>query len=450
MSGDQDEIWQRIQQKLAAADPATQTRSRWGSRRIRRRTAIAGAAFTAAAALAIGAAGSAAVVATITPAPTLVNGPAGTFPRVNTAIGGDAPAIGAPTQMDTAKASYIGGYLPGGQPVLEPAANLPNTPGNVPGYQVTAAGVNMPAYLQRLADTFSITGTPGQSSGSWTVGSSDGTGPALWLSGDGVGSWSFSDPTRNPWACGPVPMSAGTSPVAEGSGGPSATTPGTTPDTPCVPTPPLRENQAIKRSQETLATLGSRTTPVEWESSTDNYTTTVTGWPLVDGQRLPLAWTFTYDAEGLLSANGYAGTVQPTDPYQTVGAKDAVERSHLLQWSAFGPTMDYTNTQPIDPGISTVGGSRPATSDASRTTSTRPQIPVTTLTVNTAEPTLAPYWQPNGTLLLLPGYRLTTGRAIDGTYVVIAIAESEVAFVTPQPMDVMPMAREATTAHAIP
>ena len=50
------------------------------------------------------------------------------------------------------------------------------------------------------------------------------------------------------------------------------------------------------------------------------------------------------------------------------------------------------------------------------------------VTVTGAEPTLAQYWQPDGTMLLLPAYRLTTADD-RGTFAVISVDESAVSFV---------------------
>ena len=49
-------------------------------------------------------------------------------------------------------------------------------------------------------------------------------------------------------------------------------------------------------------------------------------------------------------------------------------------------------------------------------------------TVTGAELTLAQYWQPDGTLLILPAYRLTTADD-RGTWAIIAVAESAMEFV---------------------
>ena len=53
------------------------------------------------------------------------------------------------------------------------------------------------------------------------------------------------------------------------------------------------------------------------------------------------------------------------------------------------------------------------------------------ITVTGAEPTLVQYWQQDGTMLLLPAYRLTTADE-RGTWAVIAVADSAVNFVDGQ------------------
>jgi hypothetical protein len=47
-----------------------------------------------------------------------------------------------------------------------------------------------------------------------------------------------------------------------------------------------------------------------------------------------------------------------------------------------------------------------------------------------AELSLAQYWQPDGTLLILPSYRVTTADD-RGTWAIIAVAPTAVEFVAP-------------------
>jgi hypothetical protein len=47
-----------------------------------------------------------------------------------------------------------------------------------------------------------------------------------------------------------------------------------------------------------------------------------------------------------------------------------------------------------------------------------------------AELSLAQYWQPDGTLLILPAYRVTTADD-RGTWAIIAVAQTAVEFVAP-------------------
>ncbi|MFZ8911370.1 MAG: hypothetical protein ACO20A_12025, partial [Candidatus Nanopelagicales bacterium] len=47
-----------------------------------------------------------------------------------------------------------------------------------------------------------------------------------------------------------------------------------------------------------------------------------------------------------------------------------------------------------------------------------------------AERSLAQYWQPDGTLLILPAYRVTTADD-RGTWAIIAVAETAIDFVAP-------------------
>jgi hypothetical protein len=57
------------------------------------------------------------------------------------------------------------------------------------------------------------------------------------------------------------------------------------------------------------------------------------------------------------------------------------------------------------------------------------QVPITTVTLSGGDAALVQYWQTDGTLMLLPGYRFTD--ADGGAWNVISIAESAVDFSTP-------------------
>jgi hypothetical protein len=168
---------------------------------------------------------------------------------------------------------------------------------------------------------------------------------------------------------------------------------------------------------------------VEWESGSDEYTTWVTAWQRVEGQRTQLAWSFTFTGEDIAWANGFAAGLERIPAYPVVGAHTAVVRSADPRFASFGPT-------PLDGSIVTPM----AAADTSVSSDSAPRAPRGNprlvqvwwdpAVATGAELSLAQYWQPDGTLLILPAYRITTADD-RGTWAVIAVSQSAVDFVKP-------------------
>lgn len=360
--------------------------------------------------------------------------------------GGAAPA--AMSTEDAKSMPYPGG---GWGSVFEPAPDLPDEAGTASGYRLDGSGVDARALATRLAAAFGVKGKPTSMEGSWMVGPEDYSGPTIWVSEDGMVSWSYSDPTQNPWECAPgdsgvatpEPAPAEPEPRADmgamtssESGAVEGSEEGTAPES-CDPEDePMSEREALSKARDLLASVGvtddeAAGIDIEWETGTDGYTTWVTAWQRVEGSRTQLSWSVTYGAKDPLWANGFAAGLVPVEDYPIVGAKTAVERSQLVRWMAFGPT-------PIDGGIVVpMEDAAAASEDVASPATPRASDPRTIevwlspITVTGAEPTLVQYWQPDGTMLLLPAYRLTTADD-RGTWAVIAVADSAVNFVDGQ------------------
>lgn len=425
----------------------------------RRRTAITVGAVAAGVALLAGTAVAGAAVGRVTaPEPEIVAAPVDedTLPVVGAASppipviagqpgvaqGADANAMPGPVAaeaaaMSTDKAMAI---YPGYGASLVPGDGLPDDPGSAPGYRLDADGIDLEALARQLGSAFGIKGDPVRQDYGWTVGSTDGTGPSIWVGEDATVSWSFSDPTQDPWSCGVVsePEPA----PADGSAGVS---PGSDPAVPeaCTPeTAPIAERDAVRQARKILAALGVSDQPVdgidvEWESGSDDYTTWVTAWQRVDGQRTQLSWSFTFAGETVAWANGFAAGLEQVPSYPIVGVRTAVIRSSDPRFAAFGPTpLDYGGVVPM----ASAREDSTLSSDASVSSDNEPAVPESDprrvqvwwdpATVTGAELSLAQYWQPDGTLLILPAYRVTTADD-RGTWAIIAVAQAAVEFVAP-------------------
>lgn len=327
---------------------------------------------------------------------------------------------------DAAKSSIYPGY----STALLPGPDLTDEAGTASGYRLASEGVDPEALARQLAAALGVAGEPRDQDGSWLVGPEDGSGPMIWVSNDAMVSWSYSDPSQNPWACAePVPAES-----SDGSSDPGA------PVAACEPTEkPMDEQDAVRAAKKLLAAVGVTGDPaagidIEWEAGSDDYTTWATAWQRVNDNRTQLSWSFTFGAKSPMWANGFAAGLEPVPAYPIVGALTAVVRSQDPRFSAFGPTpLDYGGVMPMAEARDTVTsgtGSSDAESTVPASDPSTVQVWWDPATAVGAELTLAQYWQPDGTLLLLPAYRITTADD-RGTWAIIAVDESAVSFISP-------------------
>jgi hypothetical protein len=350
---------------------------------------------------------------------------------------GNAP-VGSPEAMSAGAGSAVADkamIYPGYGASMLPGPELSDAPRSAPGYRLDATGIDLEALARQIGAAFGTSGEPTEQDYGWTVGSTDGSGPSIWVGDDATVSWSYSDPTQDPWSCGVVAEPAPADPQIEPDSG-AATSPGSAPE-PCEPVvAPIGERDALRQARKILSTLGVSDQPVdgvdvEWETGGDDYTTWATAWQRVEGQRTQLSWSFTFAGQDVAWANGFAAGLEQIPSYPVVGARTAVTRSSDPRFSAFGPTpLDYGGVVPL----------AEARDDAAVTSDEGPGVPQgdprrvqvwwDPMTAVSAEPSLAQYWQPDGTLLILPAYRVTTADD-RGTWAIIAVAETAVDFIAP-------------------
>lgn len=368
------------------------------------------------------------------------------IPVVAGEAGGANAPMGAPEAMSAAASPAVADkamIYPGYGAAMLPGADLTDEPGTAPGYRLDADGIDPEALARQLAAAFGVAGEPTKQDYGWTVGSTDGTGPSIWIGDDAMVSWSYSDPTINPWECSggsviePQPAPAEGSAAASSGSEPGVTEPGA-PES-CTPSePPLSERDAVREARKILSTLGVSDEAVdgidvEWESGSDDYTTWVTAWQRVDGQRTQLSWSFTFGGETVAWANGFAAGLEQVPSYPIVGARTAVTRTSDPRFTAFGPTpLDYGIAVPMAEARddATASSDESASASVPQGDPRRVQVWWDPMTATGAELSLAQYWQPDGTLLILPAYRVTTADD-RGTWAIIAVAQTAVEFVAP-------------------
>ena len=216
----------------------------------------------------------------------------------------------------------------------------------------------------------------------------------------------------------------------------SGSSPGAQPEA-CDPAQePIGEREAVRAARTLLASLGVSDEPVdgidvEWESGSDEYTTWVTAWQRIDGQRTQLSWAFTFAGDTVAWASGFAAGLEQTPAYPVLGARTAVIRSNDPRFSAFGPTaLDFGGVVPMAEARADATVSSDASPPVPQGNPRLVQVWWDPATATDAELSLAQYWQPDGTLLILPAYRITTADD-RGTWAIIAVASSAVEFVAP-------------------
>jgi hypothetical protein len=299
-------------------------------------------------------------------------------------VGGLTPSTGpgaAPTLAPTSPGTVASAW----PVVLTAAPGLPDTTGVATGYRLVNAGISGAQVASVLASTFGATGEPVAKDGTWRVGVA--SGPSLTVVDDPLFSWTFEDP-------------AGLAAPAPGQ--------------------QIAPARAIELAGVLLGSIGVDTGAVDWQVDRYFDRTTVTAWQLVAGDRTQLAWRVSFDPSGeVVQASGFSAGLEAVPGYPVVGAATAIARVQAAPWAALGPS-------PVD---GPDGESVPSPTPSPSATPARPAltVPLSDVTVTGAELGLAQYWQPDGSVLMLPSYTLT---GEDGSrWSVLAVDDGSVQFV---------------------
>ncbi|MGI9823803.1 hypothetical protein [Agromyces sp. Marseille-Q5079] len=305
------------------------------------------------------------------------------------------------------------------------SSGLATTTGTAAGYGYDAPSASNPETVAALATALGVEGTPELKDGSWVVGPQDGSAESLTVGLDGMLSFSYYDPSIDPWSCPTTDGGDG----ADGSEGGGEIDPGVV--EPCEPTgTPPSEDVAIDALRAVITSAGRDADAFEYTSETweGSVTRTAQAWPVVDGQRLDQAWSVEVSEEGLLSASGALAELVPLGDYEIVSEQTAFER---LSDPRFGAQM---TTLPIAyradaPAEATTEWVPPTEPPAAPAAGTSVSWPVNDVEIVSARLGLASQWQADGSVIVVPAYELTD--AAGGTWSVIAVAESMLDFATP-------------------
>ncbi len=328
-----------------------------------------------------------------------------------------APATGAGVAGD-AKMGYYGRnhFSAGG---------LSTAGGSAEAWTFDPTGVVSQQRAESLAAQLGVTGTAVAQYGSWVVGPNDGSGPMVSLSGDGLASFSYSDPAKwNIPTCGEVG-------IAIDGGGAEAPSPDGTSVAPCEAqpsVPAIGTADAVQRSKEILTSVGADVSQYQFEANGENEKgpyTWVTAYSLVNGVRTGQTWWFSFVGTDLAGVNGQLAPVVSLGQYEVISPAAAVQRLNDLRFGGFGGAIAYdTMPMPTSEGPSTPPNEvvLPPVPAAGAPLS----WPVNEVTITSAKLDLAMQWQTDGSVIVAPSYTL---NAADGSsWSVIAISDAGLDF----------------------
>lgn len=248
---------------------------------------------------------------------------------------------------------------------FEAASDLPNSPSIAAGYRVATGKLKPKELSAVIAQQFGVLGSPASTDeGGWRVGGASDGAPVVNVYNDPLARWVFTDERLT---AGPV----------------------------------IEQDRAKQIATTLLSPLGVPVDEVEWEILRDQNRVVVHAWLVLKGLRTELGWTVVVAPDGaVVWADGFAATLVPVPGYPVLGATDSLNRALEPGWQFAGPTP-WTGAGAVPdmavPGpVPTVKG-KPALVAG-----------VQILTANHAELGLAQFWQPDGSLLILPSYVITT------------------------------------------
>jgi hypothetical protein len=207
--------------------------------------------------------------------------------------------------------------------------------------------------------------------------------------------------------------------------------------------PAPSKKDAKEWATDIFTRLGVPLDQVDWQFDSYDPFTTATAWLTIDGERTQLQWSIGFFGEGeISSAYGFSAGLVEIPGYAIIGVKDAIARLNQPGWSALQPAMIYNGDVQIAADEQPAGQATMPPNPAYRG---RPAlgVTITVATITSSELGLAQYWQPDGTILMLPAYLISDK---DGhQWSMLAVDDAYVAFTQVPPNDgPMPMARQGT------
>lgn len=270
--------------------------------------------------------------------------------------------------------------------VFTAAPSLDDSSTTASGFRMTRLGLDGADVATGLATVLGVDGAAHRTSEGWTIGAAG--GPGLTVLDDAALSWSFADPLA----------------AADSASGAF-----------------VIASRARNAASALLESIGVDLTSVDWQVSRFDDHLAIRAWQVVDGNRTSMFWEIGFgQGDSVVSASGFAAELVEVPGYPVVGAATAVRRAGLPTWSLLGPTPADAQRLGSIPGSTPPSASGPAGRPAL-------EVGVLSIVVTDANLTQGEFRQPDGSLLILPAYRLTGD---DGSHwTLIAVTSDYVDFI---------------------
>ena len=363
--------------------------------------------------------------------PVALSGPAAAQGMAGAESAGSSMTADASSRSMAPSGGYGGGYGGGywGGHTVFTSTGLSTDGGTAAAWGFDPAAAFSLDRVVALAGALGITAEPVRQDGYWQVGPNDGTGPSLTVSPDGVASFSFYDPTKDPYYC-PSPAPEQVDPAASDPALSDPATSGLAPQE-CVERdlgPAPQGDDAVNRTAELMRGVGAD--PAAYELVAENWGDTVwtyvTAYQVVDGKRSGMQWSAAFTGEGVSSFSGMLAPVVALGEYDVISPADAVARLTDPRFGAgFGGPILYAEGDEA-----TMGGSEGAMPEPTVPPSPAPGAaiswPVNEVTIVSARLGLAAQYLATGATVLVPSYELTDSDG--GVWGVVAVADAELDF----------------------
>lgn len=298
---------------------------------------------------------------------------------------------------------------------------LSDVGGTAEGWTFDAAGAFSQETALRLASAMKLSGAASSVDGDWVVGSTDWTGPSLRLSPDGQASFSYNDPSQDPYACA-VPE-----PAAAPDDGGAASSDTSVADCKAGQGPAAPKGDAATTiARDTLTAMGFNTSAMTFEPSTeDSAVSWVSAYLLIDGKKSTVMWSVNLTSDGVYSVYGPAASVISLGEYPIISPVAAVARMSDPRFGVQGgffPMPYAAKTEPAPPDGASAMPTVPGTPGPGQALS----WPIDKVTLVESEIIASSYYQSDGSIILAPTYQLTDTTGNQWT--VLAVADSALNF----------------------